>query len=286
MKELGIIIPTYNRKKICIENLVSLQKQTLSRDSFSVTVIDDGSTDGTYQELCSLQKSLDYELSILRQKNQGQGVARNAGIEKTDACYLLFIGDDILPSHSLFLEKHLEALSKSDKKTAFLGHTTWHPDIPQTRFRTWLENGGPQFDYRALHNNEFTDFWHFYTSNISLPREALLHDAFDPHFFGYGWEDIELGYRLVTRQGFRIQYIEEAKAWHYHELHEKEVWARIPKMTVAANYFEQKHPEIQLTPKTWKKYLIACATAGFIPQVATYIKSEWGWYLRLKKEMQ
>ena len=36
----------------------------------------------------------------------------------------------------------------------------------------------------------------FYTSNISLPRELLGDEPFDPEFAAYGWEDIELGYRL------------------------------------------------------------------------------------------
>lgn len=90
---LSIIIPMYNTEKFIVRCLESCYKQNLSEDSFEVIVIDDGSTDSSYS-LVECFKKDHKNLSLYHQKNQGQGAARNFGIEKARGKYILFLDSD------------------------------------------------------------------------------------------------------------------------------------------------------------------------------------------------
>lgn len=280
---LNIVIPTYNRKETLHRCLKSLEGQNFDRSLFIVTVVDDGSNDGTDFEVAWLKKSLNYDLQLINQKNSGAGAARNRGIFSVESKYILSIGDDILPQDPNFLQVHYDSLENSDGNTAFIGYTTWHPDLPESRFRHWLENGGPQFDFRNLRNGETTDFWHFYTSNLSIPTSLLKKESFDGLFTGYGWEDIELGYRLVKNHQCKIIYLADAKAWHLHEVEESDIWNRSAAFKDGAKIFETKHPEVNILPSGFKKLLIKYANISPVYKFASLIKKEWGWYLRFKK---
>lgn len=284
MKKLGVVIPTYNRREKLQAVLDVLNKQTLGRSQFEVVVVDDGSTDDTYLSLEQQKEKWGFELQIFTQENAGQGMARNLGVEKTDSEYILFIQDDTLPARDDFLELHLRALEEGLGRVATLGYTIWHPDLPVTRFREWLQQG-VQFDYRGMSDGQETDFWHFYTSNLGVKRDLLLVERFDENFAGWGWEDIELGYRLVQRRGVKIRFVQQAKAWHWHEMDESALQRRIETAKQGAQYFEKKHPEVRVQPHGWKWLVLFCLTRWPIRKLAALLKVEWGWYLDLKSAM-
>src|SRR5690606_34517838 len=44
----SVIIPTYNRRDMLMQNLASLASSDMPKDDFEIIVIDDGSSDGTF----------------------------------------------------------------------------------------------------------------------------------------------------------------------------------------------------------------------------------------------
>lgn len=97
--KISIIIPVYNVKEYIKETIESIYNQTFKE--FEVILVDDESTDGTYEILQDYEKKFK-EIKLFRQKNSGPSVARNKGLEEAIGDYIVFMdSDDILPTDSL-----------------------------------------------------------------------------------------------------------------------------------------------------------------------------------------
>lgn len=106
---ISFVIPSYNAAlylPACLDSIFSL---TLEPSFFEILVIDDGSTDNTAQIL--KEYTAKYKnIRCFRQKNQGQSVARNLGIEKAMGSYLYFVdADDMLSDAAEFPIDIIEA---------------------------------------------------------------------------------------------------------------------------------------------------------------------------------
>lgn len=96
MSRISIIIPAYNAAKYIATAIESVLRQTY-RD-YEIVVVDDGSTDDTYQ---CLQPYLD-RIVYVYQDNQKLPGARNTGVAASSGDYLAFLdADDTFLSHKL-----------------------------------------------------------------------------------------------------------------------------------------------------------------------------------------
>lgn len=97
--KISIIIPMYNVEDYIAECLNSIINQNIKE--FEVIIIDDGSTDKSNdiaQEYCNKYPFF----SMYKQKNSGQSIARNLGIQKARGEYLFFLdSDDYIEENSL-----------------------------------------------------------------------------------------------------------------------------------------------------------------------------------------
>ena len=242
--QLSVVIPTHNRKATLERTLDALSRQVELESAFEVVVIDDASSDATAEFLRGYSRNAHpFAWSWERQEKAGQGVARNRGCERARGVRVLFLGDDILP-HQRLVGEHQRAAGAAE--LAVLGYTAWHPEIRLTPFRRLINEDGLQFGYGLLQDGAAADYRFFYTSNLSLDRGLVL-DAggFDPEFSGYGWEDIELGYRLC-RDGLRILHRRAALAYHLHAVTPASFRRRQHSSGRAALKFFLKHPEPQV----------------------------------------
>jgi GT2 family glycosyltransferase len=214
---VSVVVPTYNRWPILRETLAALAAQRC-RD-FEVVVVDDGSTDGTWERLGDWARENAGRLRLvpLRQENLKPGRARNLGLRHAGGDLVLFIGDDTVPGPDLVGE-HLAAHNAAGETIAVLGFTDWHRErVRATPFLELVNRDGQQFSYGHFAAGEDVFFTCFYTSNVSLPRRVLGDDPFHPAFTFVDWEDVELGYRLSLR-GMRIVYHPAAAARHAHPM--------------------------------------------------------------------
>ncbi len=86
----SVVIPTFNRRELLRQTLASVWAQSLT--DYEVIVVDDGSTDGTWEEL----QALGSRVRALRQNNAGPGAARNLGAQCATGDYLAFLDSDDL----------------------------------------------------------------------------------------------------------------------------------------------------------------------------------------------
>lgn len=257
---LSVVIPTYNRSRILKDCLTALLNQDLPQKDYEIIVVDDGSQDDTPKVLKRFTERYKNIRSI-RQKNQKQGIARNNGVKKAKGNIVVFIGDNIMVRKD-FLTQHLrQHLRHPEENKAVLGLTLWHPRLTLTPFMKWLTNGstvlgrfgGHQFAYEKLEGKKEADYNFFYTSNISLKRSLLEKFPFDTDFSEYGWEDIELGYRLHKRVGLRLFYNPKALGYRDTILTEDSFAQRMRNIGKSARIIHAKYPELQKVPPLYKQ---------------------------------
>lgn len=199
MVKISVQISTFNRSKVLQEVLKSLDNQTLDRDLYEVIVINDGSTDNTKQIVENISKIVSYRLILVNQENLGLPIARNKGIINTDHEVILFIDDDVLADKNLLLE-HYKIHTKFDDVVV----RGWVNHIDQLKIPD-----KPRFRIADFS----TSF--FWTSNVSVRKKYLIQAGmFYEKFEKYGWEDIEMGYRL-RKLGLRLIINNKAIGYHY-----------------------------------------------------------------------
>ncbi len=105
--EVSVVIPTHNRRAMVVEAVESVLAQTF-RD-FELIIVDDGSTDGTYEHLARIldgRGDAAPTVRIERTANRGPAAARNRGISLARGSRVAFLDSDDLWS-PLKLQRHL-----------------------------------------------------------------------------------------------------------------------------------------------------------------------------------
>lgn len=114
--EISIIIPIYNSMpylEACIE---SVKSQTYK--NIEIILVDDGSTDESYQ-YCDMVAKSDSRVLVIHKKNGGLSSARNAGIKIASGKYITFLdSDDYLSTD--FVKKTLKLCQNNDAEIAIL----------------------------------------------------------------------------------------------------------------------------------------------------------------------
>ncbi|MBO9999104.1 MAG: glycosyltransferase family 2 protein [Cyanobacteria bacterium SID2] len=248
---LSVVVPTYNRLPILQKCLHALETQQFPNDSFvqgyEVVVVDDGSTDGTWEWLLEYARDVDY-LRSFRQENQGPAAARNLGVERSIGDTIVFIDSDLVVT-ATFLQSHADRLAKARQR---LGH--------DRIFTYGAVINTCNFDDPTREPYKLTDFSaaYFATGNVAISRQLLDRAGpFDTQFRQYGWEDLELGVRLKAL-GVRLIKCPEAAGYHWNPSFRLE---RLPTLidreiqrARTGVLFYQKHPtwEVRLMIQmTW-----------------------------------
>ena len=115
-----IVIPCYNVAKYikrCIDSLVGQSFQ-----KFKVILVDDKSTDDTYQYLLQLQATSRLDIMVLQNScNSGPAVSRNKGILEADTKYITFCDSDDWYEPD-FLKTMVSLLEDNAADMAFCGY--------------------------------------------------------------------------------------------------------------------------------------------------------------------
>ena len=89
MKKISIVIPVFNRRAELARCLGSTYSLTAN---YEVIVVDDGSTDGSYELL--LNMNIPHMHVFKNPGNRGVNYARNRGVEQASGDYILFLDSD------------------------------------------------------------------------------------------------------------------------------------------------------------------------------------------------
>ena len=209
---LSVVIPTHNKLPLLQQTLAALGRQEPGphRD-WEVVVVDDGSRDGTADWLADAAVAGIPALRVVTPPaNVGRARARNLGARAAAGRWLLFLDDDIVAPPGL-LAAHLDLLE------AFPDHGT----IGWARTDDTVRDG-PHFHYLDTRGVARLPVGpaparYFVTQNAAVPRAAFLEvGGFDEDFRDYGFEDMEVAFRLEDQTGLAFRALPAPVPRHVH----------------------------------------------------------------------
>jgi len=209
----SVIISTYNRREALIETLKALSRQGVSRESYEVVVVDDGSTDGTWDAVKAI--TLPCAIQLFRHAtNRGVSAGRNLAIQNARGQYLILLSDDLIVPED-FIAIHIETLKR------FPGHWVVGgfrqlPSLRGSPFGRYLDDLEQSFTdgrkVRLIERNIWELNWPT-ARNLSLARESLEKTGLFDERFRVTCEDQDLAQR-AREVGIRFLYNEDITCLH------------------------------------------------------------------------
>lgn len=255
--QLSVVIPTFRRPALLRQCLRALQQQQLPLAEFEVVVVDDGSGDSTRTVLERAGQTMPNLIAVTQPRNRGPAAARNRGLGEATGELVLFIDDDIVAAPDLVATHLAWHLERRDRNLGLLGRVDWHPGLRVTAFMQWLDRSGLQFAYDTwLEPGELSAAYAaFYTANLSISRQLVLAvGGFDERFPYPAYEDMELAFRL-TREGFRLHYLPDARAYHARAIRRREFARRMQRVGESAELMRRLAPQFPLDDQQLRRWL-------------------------------
>jgi glycosyltransferase involved in cell wall biosynthesis len=261
-RSASVIIPSHDKLETLREVLRGLHQQSFPRDDFEVIVVDDDSTDGTrpfLQELANRGEVVYEPLGPHAEVCPGR--VRNHGLARARGEIIVFLDADILIGPD-FIAEHVATHRAQGRDAAVVGLVHAYPLAASERTPEKIQappigevierlpallRADPRHwrDGREAHYRIWPDLgtcpmpWlFFWGGNSSAPRRLLLDlGGFDEAFKNWGFEDVELGYRIWKRG---VPSILHRPAWGFHYPHPTGTDDR---RFVNLFQFLRKHPE-------------------------------------------
>ncbi len=192
--DVSVVLPVYNDERHVRRSLESVLDQQF--ESFEVIVIDDGSTDGTRDNLRAYES--DERLTVVEhQENRGLPVALNTGIDRASGTYIM--------------RQDADDVSKPGRMSAQFDFLESHPEVAVVTTAVQVIDGdgttrytltGPERPGKIL--AEQNSIIH---GAVMARRDALLDVGKYDEFFRF-CQDYELWMRLY-RAGYDIRTLKE-----------------------------------------------------------------------------
>ncbi len=210
--KLSVVIPTFNKVALLKQTLEALSLQDVSPDcSWEIVVVNDGSSDGTGDFLHSLAVAGGVDLVVVDPPgNVGRARARNLGARSAAGTWILFLDDDIVAPPGL-LRAHLDML-EAHPDCGTIGYAVTEPALVDGPHFHYLDSRGVARLGPGPAPGRF-----FVTQNAAVPRRAFLDSGgFDEEFSTYGFEDMEVAFRLEEKTGVKFLALTSPVPVHVH----------------------------------------------------------------------
>lgn len=240
----AVVIPTRGGAEKLHYPLDALSEQT--EKDFQVIVVVDGDVDGSAQVVQTYIDAgqLNLEL-IVFEENRGRVAALNAGHRAADAEVLIRCDDDLQPAPH-YVQQHLSHF-KDDRHVGVIGiYNNIFPETPYARvYGRYRDQKFREDAYATEQSNQ----WKYWAGNVSMTRELFDQlGGYDERYRLYGWEDVDMGYRIY-KAGAEIIVDPKLATSHYVAATTTAIRAKRALYSGAArNIFTAKHGAESLTP--------------------------------------
>lgn len=205
----SIIVPSYRGVDRLPQLLDSLAVQQDGTPSFEVIVVVDGVDDGSVA-LLENESRLDLR-SIVFPENRGRVAALNAGFEAARGDVLIRCDDDLVVPPG-YVAAHIDA-HVAGGPVGVVGPTR---DIhaPSAYACAYGEDAARK-SYAHVLSRPPAERWRLWAASCSITKatwESI--GTYDDRYKGYGWEDVDYGYRLHAA-GLPFEVVDAATAQHH-----------------------------------------------------------------------
>jgi GT2 family glycosyltransferase len=225
---ISVVVPTHNRADRLAGLVRALREQTVV-EPFEVIVVDDASTDDTYDELGRLAAEHGFLRPLRLDVNRGPATARNFGWRSAQGVYVAFTDDDCLPEPG-WLSGLLNGLRVAD---VVQGRTVPNPDHYEKR--------GP-----FSHTLKMTyEMGYYETCNMAYRRDVLERVGGFDEGFRFPWgEDMDLAWR-AKYDGASSTFVHDAVVRHEISSSDWCRYMRSLRRREGVVLAFQKHPELR-----------------------------------------
>jgi len=134
---VSIIVPYYNAEEYIERTLESIEKQVYK--NLELILIDDGSTDKSYEVAERYLFKCNFKYLLVRQENSGVSAARNNGLSIASGSYVVFVDSDDLLSPN-YIKQMYEHLTKYQLEMVICGFQTFEDESTLINIPLDLEN--------------------------------------------------------------------------------------------------------------------------------------------------
>ena len=219
MKQLSIVIATYNRAEGLPSLVAALFAQDFPSAGLEISIVNDGSSDGTATVLEQIEReratSHPGVFRFFTQKNSGQAKARDLGVSQATGKILLFLDDDMEPCHPSFLRAHCACHEQDGGQLRVVLGAIEPPkgNPPRPAFEHMYESYMAADRAGFLAGTKQPGGWNLFAANFSINKSLYLAVGGFNHKF-YHAEDVELGHRLSQHPGVTFCYCKDGNAYH------------------------------------------------------------------------
>lgn len=215
--KVALVLLNWNNYADTGECLLSLRCMTYP--NFHVIVVDNGSTDGSAQQLKTEFPECEF---VANAENLGFAKGCNIGIRRAlekGADYVAILDNDIVVE-SNFLDVAVE-FAERDSGIGLIGGKLYDYNEPSRIWSvcgeiSWLRGRGVGFAHRALDRGQFDRPKEvgFVRGGFMLARKHVFHGVgLFPEEYFFGGEEWDFSV-AVRRHGYSLWYLPDFKAWH------------------------------------------------------------------------
>tara|TARA_B100000989_G_scaffold235363_1_gene182217 strand:- start:2728 stop:3702 length:975 start_codon:yes stop_codon:yes gene_type:complete len=196
---LSIIIPTYKRNQKLKKIIYSITRQCPLSIKIEVIIISE-INNGLQFFLNYPIKKKNIKFRVLTVRKNSNAIKRNKGIESAKGKYLILLDDDCLPDPN-FLKDYLNLFKNISDHEILCGSIKYlNSKIKKENFTRYRQSR--HFIYKSDLKSQKKNLpaTNIVTMNMGMKNSKLLKKTkyFNKNFGGYGFEDYEFGFRLIS----------------------------------------------------------------------------------------
>lgn len=197
---ISVVVLNYNNKNVIFRNIDTLLKFNFRYD-YEIVVVDNNSTDGSYEELLNKYKNIS-NVKIVKNKKNGCSSGRNLGVSVAKNDYIVFLDSDEWILHKYWLDNYLTILNSYPE----IGAIGWSAG--------WFNKQGFAYIYDAWFEHRYmspnmlfrSDIGYLATCGFLITKELFDKvGGFDLFYDPTCYEDTDLALK-VRDAGFEIVY--------------------------------------------------------------------------------